>query len=84
MTNHIHHHYATFVTLTVHTHHVFNCTHICTMLSPLDLGTYPAGVTALLARWTEKEAGGPQVGRSDPPLARGKGVGKQQQLFGET
>ena len=36
------------------THHLFNCTHICTTLSPLDLWTYPAGVTALLDRWTEK------------------------------
>ena len=32
------------------THHLFNCT----TLSPLDLWTDPAGVTALLARWTEK------------------------------
>ena len=47
------------------THHLFNCTHIGTILSPLDLWTYPAGVTALLARWTEKLAGGPQSGASD-------------------
>ena len=36
-----------------HTHdtrHLFNCTHIRTTMSPLDLWTYPAGVTALLAR----------------------------------
>ena len=53
------------------THHLFNCTHIRTTLSPLDLWTDPAGVTALLARWTEKLAGGPQAGTSDsPPLAR--------------
>ena len=32
------------------THHLFNCTHIRTTLSPLDLWTEPAGVTALLAR----------------------------------
>ena len=32
------------------THHLFNCTHMCTTLSPLDLWTDPAGVTALLAR----------------------------------
>ena len=49
------------------THHLFNCTHIRTTLSPLDLWTDPAGVTALLARWTEKLAGGPQVGTSDSP-----------------
>ena len=34
------------------THHLFNCTHIRTTLSPLDLWTTPAGVTGLLARWT--------------------------------
>ena len=63
------------------THHLFNCIHIRTTLSPLHLWTDPAGVTALLARWTEKLAGGPQAGTSDsPPLARGMGVGRQQQL----
>ena len=63
------------------THHLFNCTHIRTTLSPLDLWTDPAGVTALPARWTEKLAGGPQAGTSDspPPLARAMGVGRQQQ-----
>ena len=49
------------------THHLFNCTHIRTTLPPLDLWTDPAGVTALLARWTEKLAGGPQAGTSDSP-----------------
>ena len=49
------------------THHLFSCTHIRTTLSPLDFWPDPAGVTALLARWTEKLAGGPQVGRSDSP-----------------
>ena len=49
------------------THHLFNCTHIRTTLSPLDLWTDPAGVIALLARWTEKLAGGPQAGTSDSP-----------------
>ena len=63
------------------THHLFNCTHIRTTLSPLDLWTDPAGVTALLARWTEKLAGGPHAGTSDsPPLARVMGVGRQQHL----
>ena len=62
------------------------CTHIrfiiFTTLSPLDLWTDPAGVTALLARWTEKLAGGPQAGTSDsPPLARAMGVGRQQQAL---
>ena len=49
------------------THHLFNCTHIRTPLSPLDLWTDPAGVTALLARWIVKLAGGPQAGTSDSP-----------------
>ena len=65
------------------THHLFNCTHIRTTLSPLNLWTEPAGLTALLARWTEKLAGGPQAGTSDsppPPLARVMGVGRQQHL----
>ena len=53
------------------THHLFNCIHICTTLSPLDLWTYPAGVTALLTRWTEKLAGGPQAGTSDSPHKQG-------------
>ena len=78
--NHIHHHYAPSVNshtrhtsslqLHPHTHHIV----------PLDLWTDPAGVTALLARWTEKLDGGPPAGRSDspPPLARVIGVGRQQ------
>ena len=60
------------------THHLFNCTRIRTILSPLNLSTDPAGVTALLARWTEKLAGGPQAGTSySPPLARVMGMGRQ-------
>ena len=54
-------------TYTHNAHHLFNCTHICTTLSPMDMCTDPAGVTALLARWTEKMAGGPYAGRTDPP-----------------
>ena len=46
-------------------HYLFNCTHIRPTLSPLDLCTVPAGVTALLARWTEELAGGPQEGTAD-------------------
>ena len=63
---HIHHHYAPSVILT-HTTHIIssNYTHKGTTLSPLDLWTDPVGVAALLARWTEKLAGGPQSGRSD-------------------
>ena len=55
------------------THHFFNCTHIRTTLSPQDLCTDPAGVTALLVRWTEKLAGGPQAGTSDSPTSKGHG-----------
>ena len=60
---------------------IYRCTHIHTMLSPLDLWTDPAGVAALLARWMVKLDGGPQAGRSDSfcPLARAKGVGIQPQ-----
>ena len=53
------------------THHLFNCTHMRTTLSPLDLWTDPAEVTALQARWTEKLAGGPQAGTSDSPHLQG-------------
>ena len=52
------------------THHLFNCTHIRTPLSLLYLWTDPAGVTALLDRWTDKFGVGPQAGRLPPPLAR--------------
>ena len=42
-------------------------------MSPLDMWTDPAGMTELLASWTEIMADGPQAGRSDspspPPLA---------------
>ena len=62
---HIHHHCVPLCN--INTHNLFNCTHICTTLSPLDLWTDPAGVTALLARWTENLAGGPQTGTSDSP-----------------
>ena len=62
---HIHHHYAPSVTST-HTTHIISST-TPTTLSPLDLWTDPAGVTALLARWTEKLASGPQAGTSDSP-----------------
>ena len=58
------------------THHLFNCTHIRTTLSLLDLWTDPAGVTALLDReagwWTT--SGNIRL----PPLARVMGVGRQQ------
>ena len=43
---------------TYDTDHLFNCTNIRITLSALDLWTDPAGVIALLARWTEKLAGG--------------------------
>ena len=44
------------------THHLFNFTHIRTILSPLSLWTDPAGVMELLSRWRDKLAGGPKVG----------------------
>ena len=55
----------------LNTYHLFNWTHIHTTLSSRDLWTDPAGVTALLARWTEKLAGGPKAGRSDTPHSQG-------------
>ena len=57
------------------THHLFNCTHIRTTLSSLDLWADPAGVTALLARWVEMLTGGQQAVRSDPPPHTSKGHG---------
>ena len=61
----------------VHTH----TTHIISLTAPtysphfhpLDLWTDHAGVTALLARWTENLAGGPQAGTSDSPTSKGHG-----------
>ena len=43
--------------------------------------TDPAGVSTLLAIWTEKLAGGPQLERLDPPppLARVRGLSGQHQ-----
>ena len=65
---HIHHHYAPSVTST-HTTHIISSTAptYAPHCQPLDLWTDPDGVTALLARWTEKLAGGPQAGTSDSP-----------------
>ena len=60
--NHIHHHYPLCNTYIHDTHHLFNCTHIRTTLSPLDLWTDPAGVMELLARWRDKLVGGPKAG----------------------
>ena len=56
-----------FTLCNTHTHNLFNCTHIHTTLSPLDLWTDPAGVMELLARWGDKLAGGPKPGGSDSP-----------------
>ena len=50
------------------TQHLFNCTHLRTTLSHLDLWTDPAGVTELLA-------GGPETGRSTPQTNKGEGTG---------
>ena len=68
--------YAPSVTLTHphDTHHLFKC--IRTTLSPLDLWTDPTEMSALLARWTEMLADGPQTGRSDPHMQLS--LGRQQ------
>ena len=68
------HHYAP-PPCNTHIHHLFNCTHVCTPFSTLDLWTDPARVTALLTRSTEKLAGGPQAGKSDIPTSKGHGNG---------
>ena len=66
----------------IYTHHLFTCSHIRTTLSPLDMWTNPAGVTALHAGWTEKLAGGQQAGTSDSPApARVMEVGRQQHNY---
>ena len=49
--------WPTYSSHTLNTH-LFNCTHIRTTLSSLNLWTDPTGVTALLVRWTENLAGG--------------------------
>ena len=51
----------------MHNTHIFNCTHIRTTMSPVDLWTDPV----LLAIWTEKLACGPQAGRSESPHKQG-------------
>ena len=64
-----------------HTHdtqHLFNCTHIRTTLSPLDLWTYPAGVMELLVRWeicwlVDQKRGNRTP---PPPQTRVSGVGR--------
>ena len=74
--NHINHHYAPLCNTHIHnTHHLFNCTHIRNTLSTMDLWTHSAGVTALLARETEKLAGVPQAGNSDSPTSKGQESG---------
>ena len=72
-----------------HTHdtlHIFNCTHIPTPLSPLDFGTEPTGVTALLVReagwWTTSGKIVLLWLAMVGVLAVLKGVGRQQQQQG--
>ena len=56
-------------------HPLFNCTHMPTTLSALDLWTDPARVTAPLTRWTKNLTGGPYAGRYDSPTSNGEGSG---------
>jgi hypothetical protein len=42
------------------TTHLFNCTHVPSCLSPLDLWTNPVGVVGLLSRWGAKVPGWPE------------------------
>ena len=63
--NYFHHHYVPSVTLT-HTTHIISST--APTYAP---HCHPAEVTALLARWKERMAGGPQAGTSDSPTNKG-------------
>ena len=57
------------------THHLFNCTHIRTTLSPLDLWTDPAGVMELLARWRDCWLVDQKWDYRTPPTNKGQGSG---------
>ena len=57
------------------THHLLNCTHIRTTLSPLDLWTDSAGVTALLARWRRSWLVVHKREHRTPPTSKGHGSG---------
>ena len=62
------------------THHFFNCIHIRTTLSPLDLWTDPAGGDC----WPDGRKSclvDHNLEDRTPPLARVKGVGRQQQHY---
>ena len=63
------------------THHLFNCTHILTLNTTLDLSTDRAGVEELLATWRDKLAGKQnREDRTTPPHPNIRvGVGRQQQ-----
>ena len=55
------------------THHLFNCTHIRTTLSPLDLWTDPAGVTCTAGKksWLVDH----KREHRTPPTSKGHGSG---------
>ena len=72
---HIHRHYAPSVTLT-HTTHIISST--APTLSPQDLWTDHATVTALLARWTESLLVDHKQEDQAPTLASVMGVGRPQ------
>ena len=77
--NHIHHHYAP--SATHDTHHLFNCTHIRTTLSPLDLWTDPTGVMELLDRYAGWWTKGGMIGLPPPPpQPRVKGVSRHNKI----
>ena len=57
------------------THHLFNCTHIHTTLSPLDLWADPAEVMELLARWRDTLAGDHKWDHRTPPTNKGQWSG---------
>ena len=62
------------------THHLFNCTHIRTTLSPLDLWTDPAGSDCTAGQMDGEAGWWTTCGNIGlPPLARVMGVGTWQQ-----
>ena len=61
-------------THTRNTHYLFNCFHIRTMLSPLDLWADPVGVTLLPGRWTKSWLVD-HKGEDRTPPSKGQGSG---------
>ena len=83
--NHILHHYAPSVTIT-HTTHIISsiATTYAPHCHPLDLGTDPTGVTALLTRWMERLADDYKRKDRTPPTSTFHGSGYTSTYVKET